>query len=212
MYLPSHFEVTDIAKLHSLIEAHSLGTWVTRDSQELLINHVPFLVDSTRGTYGTLIGHVARANPVWKTCANNGLSAVVFQGEQSYISPSWYPSKQEHHRVVPTWNYAVVHAHGMPKIVEDRESLLQLVTRLSNKYESQHARPWQVSDAPSDYIDKMLGAIVGIEIQIEKLVGKWKVSQNQSAADRLGVIAGLRARGGEESVAMAELIESQKTY
>ena len=207
MYLPSHFEERDIEKLQSAVELHPLATWIVASSQQLAINHIPFLLDKDRGQYGTLAGHVARTNSVWKLLANNHQCAAVFQGEQSYVSPSWYPSKHEHHRAVPTWNYVVVHAHGVARAIEDRDWLLQLVTRLSDKHEADQPTPWHVSQAPADYLEKMLEAIVGIEIPIDKLVGKFKLSQNRSRDDQHGIVAGLHQAGDTDSVAMAELMK-----
>ena len=203
MYQPAHFNITDTAVLHGLIEAHPFGTWATTLDGALEMNHIPFLLDRTRGPHGTLVGHVARANPVWQRAAT---SIVAFQGPQAYISPNWYPSKHAHGKAVPTWNYALVQAHGPPRAVEDKVGLLQIVTRLTQVHEAPQALPWAVADAPADYIDAMLGAIVGIEIPIERLVGKWKVSQNRPAADRLGVAAGLDGRNEPEASAMAALV------
>lgn len=209
MYLPKHFEESDPQVLHALIRAHPLGTWVTQHAGELLANHVPFLIDPARGTSGTLVGHVARANPVWRSFSETVQSLVVFQGPESYITPSWYPSKREHGKVVPTWNYAVVHAHGIPRAIDDREWLRGLVNRLTDTNEAAMALPWKVADAPPDFIDRQLEAIVGIEIPIARLVGKWKVSQNRLAADRRGVAAGLLARGDASAEEMAELVRRQ---
>lgn len=209
MYVPKHFEESDVSVLHALIEAHPLGTWVIHAGAELLVNHVPFLIDSSRGPLGTLIGHVARANPVWQSFSKQVESVVVFQGPQAYISPSWYPSKHEHGKAVPTWNYAVVHAHGSPRCIEDRAWLLNHVSQLSAHHEAKRALPWRVSDAPEDYITNQLGAIVGIEIPITRLVGKWKVSQNRPTKDKLGAIAGLQAQGDTESLEMARLISER---
>jgi len=206
MYVPKHHEESDVAVLHALIRAQSLGTWVTLGDGELLANHIPFLLDTTRGQHGTLVGHVARANPEWKTFSKTINSVVAFQGPQTYITPSWYPSKHAHGKAVPTWNYAVVHAHGMPCAIEDRNWLLQHVNQLTNAHEADQALPWKVSDAPQEFTDKMLQAIVGIEIPITKLVGKWKVSQNRSLPDRLGVLAGLSARDDAQSRDMAALV------
>jgi transcriptional regulator len=207
MYIPKHFEESDRAVLHALIAAQPLGAWVTQAGGELLVNHIPFLVDPDRGAHGTLVGHVARANPVWRTFSKEIASVVVFQGPQAYITPSWYPSKQAHGKVVPTWNYAVVHAYGPPRAVEDRAWLLELVTRLTSAQESARPAPWLVSDAPREYVEQMLEAIVGIEIPITALSGKWKVSQNRPAADRAGTAAGLRARGDDAAKEMAALVE-----
>ncbi len=204
MYVPAHHEETDAAVLHALIRERPLGTWVLHDGSGLVANHVPFLLDADRGPWGTLVAHVARANPAWRLAAAGHPSMVIFQGAQCYITPSWYASKREHGKVVPTWNYAVVHAHGVPRAIEDRDWLLALVTRLTGVHESTQATPWQVTDAPADYIDRLLPTIVGIEVELTKLVGKWKVSQNRPDADKRGVVAGLRSRGDAES---AELVE-----
>jgi transcriptional regulator len=207
MYLPKANEETDIGVLHALMRAHPLGTWVALSDGELIANHIPFVLDDKRGEHGTLIGHVARANAIWQTYSRDVPSIVTFQGTQTYITPSWYPGKHAHGKEVPTWNYAVVHAYGMPQVIEDKDWLLRHVTQLSDAHEANQALPWKVSDAPVDYIDRLLNAIVGIEIPISKLIGKWKVSQNRFAADRLGVIAGLTSQGDERSLAMADMVE-----
>jgi len=207
MYLPKHFEESDPQVLHALIRAHPLGTWVTVHEGGLLANHLPFLLDAARGEHGTLVGHVARANPVWRSFSESVPSLVVFQGVDSYVTPSWYPGKREHGKVVPTWNYAVVHAHGLPRAIDDKAWLLDLVTRLTDAQEAGMAAPWKVSDAPADFVDRQLEAIVGIEIPIARLAGKWKVSQNRLPADRLGVVAGLVARGDATGDEMAALVK-----
>jgi transcriptional regulator len=203
MYMPAHFEETRTEVLHGLVRSHPLATWVVQAPDGLVVNHIPFFVDAGRGPHGTLVGHVARANPVWQ---RPGASVMVFQGPQAYVSPNWYPSKHAHGKVVPTWNYAVVHAHGTPRAIESRDEVLAIVTQLTQTHESAQALPWQVGDAPADYLEQMLKAIVGIEMPIERLVGKWKVSQNRGAPDRLGTAAGLQQRGDEQSRAMAELV------
>lgn len=206
MYLPEHFAETDPRVLHALIDAHPLGAWVTLGEGGLLVNHIPFLLDADRGPHGTLVGHVARANPVWRSFSSNVGSVVVFQGAETYVTPSWYPSKRAHGKVVPTWNYAVVHAHGIPRAVDDPAWLLQLVTRLTERHEAGRPLPWKVSDAPADYTARLLESIVGIEIPIARLVGKWKVSQNRPAGDRLGVADGLLERGDAAAAEMAALV------
>jgi transcriptional regulator len=203
MYVPKQFEERDVTVLHDLLRAHPLGAWVTQVDGELGANHVPFLLDPTRGEFGTLMCHVARSNPVWQVPAP---SLFIFQGAEAYISPSWYPSKRAHGKVVPTWNYAVVHAHGTPQVMDDRDWLLQHLTQMSEKHESGQAVPWEVSDAPPEFIQGLLDVIVGIEIPLTRLVGKWKVSQNRSLADRLGVVAGLTEVGDEGAQAMAQLV------
>jgi transcriptional regulator len=206
MYIPKAHEEADIDVLHSLIRAHPLGTWVTQIDAELIANHLPFVIDTTRGEFGTLMCHVARANPVWQTHSRTIHSIITFHGPQSYITPSWYPSKHAHGKAVPTWNYAVVHAHGIPRVIENRDWLLAHVNHLTDTHEATQALPWKVSDAPAEYIERLLQAIVGIEIPIAKLVGKWKVSQNRSPADKLGVVAGLMTRDDQQARDIAELV------
>jgi transcriptional regulator len=205
MYMPKHFEEHDIGVLHALIRSHPLGTWVTQAGGELLANHIPFLVDPARGEHGTLVGHVARANPVWKSFSKDVPSLIVFQGPEGYISPSFYESKKEHGKVVPTWNYVVVHAHGMPQVIDDAGWLRKHVSAMTDLQESRHPPgDWKVTDAPADFIDSMVKMIVGIEIPLLKLEGKWKMSQNRAMPDRLGTVAGLRARGDEAVAAVVE--------
>lgn len=203
MYQPSHFKEERPDVLRGLVAGHPLGTLVTLGPDGINANHMPFLYDPEPAPHGTLRCHVARANPVWRSL---GACVAVFQGAQAYVSPSWYPSKREHGKVVPTWNYAVVHAHGTARAIESRDELLAIVTRLTQTHEAGHAVPWAVSDAPADYVEQMLKAIVGIEIAVERWVGKWKVSQNRSVADRLGTVAGLQQRGDAQSLAMAALV------
>jgi transcriptional regulator len=206
MYVPKHHEEEDLPVLHALIRSHPLGAWVTQDNGALLANHIPFLLEPARGSYGTLIGHVARANPVWRSFSTTTDSMVIFQGVETYITPSWYPSKHTHGRAVPTWNYAVVHAHGRPRAIEDRAWLLQHLNQLTDTHEADQALPWKISDAPPEYTDRLLNTIVGIEIPVTRIVGKWKVSQNRPEPDKLGVIAGLLARDDPDSKEMASLV------
>jgi transcriptional regulator len=206
VYVPTHFEETDLGVLHELIRSHVLGAWVAPAAAGLLVNHLPFLLDAGRGEHGTLTAHVARANPAWRGFSAQQESVVIFQGPQDYISPSWYASKQTHGKVVPTWNYVVVHAHGVPRVIDDKSWLLEHVSRQSELHESRRGLPWRVSDAPREFIDSMLEAIVGIEIPITKIVGKWKLSQNRSADDRQGVVDALEARGDAASKEMARLV------
>jgi transcriptional regulator len=206
MYIPQHFAETDRSVLHALIGAHPLGTWVTAGDDGLIANHIPFMVDAARGENGMLLAHVARANPIWRTFSATMPSLVVFQGADAYISPSWYPSKRAHGKVVPTWNYAVVHAYGMPRAIEDRGWLRAFLDKLVAVHETPLPAPWKVADAPADFVDSMLAMIVGIEIPIDRLVGKWKVSQNRPEPDKAGVIEALTAQGDQESVAMADLV------
>lgn len=210
MYNPPHFTETRPEILHALLSAHSLGTLVTLGSTGLDANHIPFEFDpapTPTAPHGTLLAHVARANPLWRDHAGTTEVLVVFQGPQSYITPSWYvSSKPEHGQVVPTWNYCTVHAHGPLVIHDDPAWLLALVTRLTTRHESPRPAPWSVADAPADFIAKQLAAIVGVEIPVTRLVGKWKVSQNRPAADRAGIVAGLAASPAPDAPAMARLV------
>ena len=208
-YLPKHFEQTDSARVQALVREQPLATWVVPHEGELLVNHIPFLLDAERGEQGTLVGHVARANPVWQALASGTEAVLVFHGPQAYISPNWYPSKHAHGKAVPTWNYAVVHAHGRPRAIDDKAQVLAIVTRLTEIHEASQRLPWKVSDAPADFLDSMLGMIVGIEIPVRRWVGKWKVTQNRPATDRLGVAAGLLARGTPQAGAMAALVHPE---
>ena len=206
MYLPKHFEETRVDVLHELIRAEPLGALVTMMPGGLDANHIPFEVDPEPAPFGTLRGHVARANPVWRDASPDAEALVIFQGPGAYISPSWYPTKKETAKVVPTWNYVVVHAHGALRVIDDRAWLRTFVERLTNRHEAGRREPWQVTDAPADFIDAMVGAIVGIEVPIARLIGKWKVSQNRPEADRDGAAAGLREDGHAAAAAMAELV------
>jgi transcriptional regulator len=206
MYIRQDHRLDNLDAQFSLIEEHALGAWVVQGEDGLVANHIPFLLDRTRGPHGTLIGHVARANPVWKSLATATSSIVMFQGPQSYITPNWYPGKAEHGKVVPTWDYAVVHAHGVARVVEDRDWLMDMLARLTNAQEAPQPAPWRVADAPADYIDKLLRAIVGIEIPIARLEGKLKASQDEAVRDRLGTVDGLRGLLRPKADAMAELV------
>jgi transcriptional regulator len=212
MYNPAHFEETRRDVMHALIAAHPLGTLVTLGPAGLDANHIPFEIsmDVTDGPLGTLRAHVARANPVWSDFSRVVDALVIFQGAQSYITPTWYTeTKPATGKVVPTWNYCVVHAAGPLVVRDDRAWLRAQVERLVKRHESTQPKPWQVSDAPDEYIEKQLGAIVGIEIPLNKLTGKWKVSQNRNAADRAGVVQALRQQDTPESEMMAEAVRSR---
>jgi transcriptional regulator len=206
MYLPKLHQETDLRVLHGLMRAHPLGSWATLGEGELIMNHVPFVLDPARGALGTLRCHVARANRVWQQFSRTLPSLIAFQGAQTYVTPSWYPSKQAHGKVVPTWNYVVVHAHGMPVVIEAHEQVIEHLTQLTATQEAAQPHPWQVSDAPADFIEQMSRQIVAIEIPIARIFGKWKVSQNRSPADRQGVVAGLQRQGDPRALEMAALV------
>jgi transcriptional regulator len=209
MYIPKFNEENEVSILHTLIESKPLGTWAAIVDGDIVANHIPFLLHKNRGELGTLVGHVARANNVWQGFSTERDSLVIFQGDQSYMSPNWYPSKHEHGKGVPTWCYMVVHVNGIPRKIEDPEWLLQHVNELTNTHESKQKLPWKVSDAPEDFIDMLLGGIVGIEIQITELRGKWKLDQNRSESDKLGVIAGLKSTDDPQSLCVADQIAQQ---
>lgn len=189
MYIPSPFEETRLATLHGLIEAHPLGTLVMQTAAGLVADHIPFEIGAPTldAPHGTLRAHVARANPLWRQAG--AAVMVVFQGPSAYVSPSLYQEKPVSGKVVPTWNYAVAQAHGVLRAIEEPAWILALLYRLTARHEAPRAAPWAVRDAPPDYIDSLLKAIVGIEIPLDRLQGKWKLSQNRVAADRAAVAA-----------------------
>lgn len=207
MYLPTHFEQTDPAAVAKLVADRPLATLAWSGPDGLAAEHLPLLWDrgAGDGPHGTLRGHVARANPVWRDAAGQSVLAV-FGGAQAYVTPSWYASKAATAKVVPTWNYAVVHLRGRLRAVEDAPWLRALVGRLTDTHEAAFEHRWQVDDAPADYVAQMLRSIVGVEIVVESAQAKWKASQNRSAADRAGVAAGLESIGSDEARASAALV------
>ena len=208
MYLPPHFEEARPEVLQEVMREYPLGTLVALTSAGLSANHLPFEYDPQPAPLGTLRCHVARGNSVWKDFDKDTPALVIFGGPQAYISPSWYEAKREHGKVVPTYNYVVVHAYGSMRVTEDAQWLHGLVSRLTEKFESARPQPWAVSDAPPDYIEKQLGAIVGIEIPVTRLIGKAKASQNRSVEDQAGVIRGLRDDDPHD--AMAEWMDTKR--
>jgi transcriptional regulator len=198
MYIPTHFALTEPAALQRIVRAHPLGMLVTQDGTGLDADHIPFEFDPDAGAQGQLLAHVARANPLWQRCAGGASVMVVFRGAEAFVSPSWYPSKHETHRQVPTWNYEVVHVHGNLHVRDDERFVRGLVARLTRHHESTEPQPWRMGDAPPDYIDEMLRHIVGIQIDITRMVGKSKLSQNKAEGDRLGAAETLAQRGQSE--------------
>ena len=193
MYLPSAFRQDDLAELHAQMQASPFALLTSAGATGVQASHLPLLLAPDEGEFGTLYGHFARANPHWRDLQGGAEALAVFSGPDAYISPGWYPAKAEHGKVVPTWNYIAVHARGPVELIEEPERLLQIVSRLSDQHESGRERPWAVSDAPREYIDSMLRAIVGFALPIRRLEGKWKLGQNRSAADQAGVRDGLAA-------------------
>jgi transcriptional regulator len=207
VYVNPLHRLTNREALLTLMASHPLGAWVCPGRAGLIANHVPFLLDRSRGPHGTLIGHVSRANTVWRELGSSVPSVVMFQGPQAYITPGWYPGKAEHGEVVPTWNYVVAHAHGVARAVEDREWVFDMLRRLTQVHESPRPTPWSVADAPAAFMDKMMRAIVGIEIPIDRLEGKLKASQDEAMPDRLGTVCGLKEQACDTARAMAVLVQ-----
>jgi transcriptional regulator len=204
MYLPKHFAETDVAALHALMRARPLATLVTHGPADLNANHIPLSLVADEATpYGMLHGHIARANPLAEEIAAGCPGLAIFHGPEAYISPNWYATKAETGRAVPTWNYTAVHAAGELRCIDDPEWILGQLNALTAEHEATQPQPWSVSDAPADYIEKMLGAIVGIEFRITRLTGKWKTSQNQPPANQASLIAAL------DGQPMADLIRGR---
>lgn len=207
MYNPAAFKDDDTARLHQLMAETRLAIVVTHDEEGMQASHLPLLLRSEEGANGTLFGHLARANPQWRALQNGAQVLVIFPGADAYVSPAFYPAKAEHGKVVPTWNYLAIHAYGTAEVFTDASRLLEVVSDLTDKHEAGRASPWAVADAPAEYIDKMLGAIVGFALPIERLEGKRKLSQNRSAEDINGVREGLSASGDARDREVARLME-----
>ena len=202
MYIPEHFLIKNLEVIHQIIQTNPLGALVTMTPEGLDANHIPFELDAGRGV---LTAHVARANPVWQQCKDGAEVLVIFRGNESYISPNWYPSKHEMHRQVPTWNYEVVHVHGQLTVQDQEKFVRGLVGRLTRKHEATEPKPWKMGDSAPEYIDGMLKAIVGIEIAITRLEGKAKLSQNREARDRINAAEVLLTQG---AVGLAQAMQS----
>ncbi len=208
MYLPKHFEEPRLDVMQQLIQAHPLATLITTGPDGLNANHIPLHLDPSAGEFGTLRGHVARANPVWREMQGQP-SLVIFHGPNAYVSPRWNPAKEEHGKAVPTWNYAVVHCHGVWRACDTPLAARQNVEALTARHEAAFEHPWTLDEAPPDYTEKMLAAIVAIEMPIARLSGKWKVSQNHPAATQHSVLAGLQQQGDAHSLSMAALMQTR---
>ncbi|MEO9903945.1 FMN-binding negative transcriptional regulator [Nisaea sp.] len=204
MYTPPHFREDDVALLHETIRRIAFGTLVTLGPDGLVASHVPMLLDADKGERGTLTGHLAKANIQTRTEATEIEALAIFQGPEAYITPNWYATKQEHGKVVPTWNYVAVHTYGPISFFEDEERLREQVSRLTDRHEAANSEPWALNDAPEKFVRGQLKGIIGFEIPITRMDGKWKLSQNRPAADKEGVIRGLEARDGEDTPITAE--------
>lgn len=210
MYIPRAFEETRVEVMHELMRAHPFAAIVTPGSAGLTATHIPLVLHTEDSDYGVLRGHMAHANKQWSELGDSIDALVIFSGPHQYISPSWYPTKHEDTRVVPTWNYAVVHAYGPVTLHHETAWLLEHLNTLVTQHESQFERPWNIADAPADYIERQTGAIVGVEIPIRRLKGKWKLSQNRSERDREGVIEGLLQSDTADSLAMRTLMSERE--
>jgi transcriptional regulator len=206
MYLPSSFATIDLQEMQKQMLGTRLAIVITQGEQGLQASHLPLLLNADEGPNGTLYGHFARANPQWKELQNGAEALVIFGGADAYVSPGFYPSKVAHGKVVPTWNYVAVHAYGKAEVFTDANRLFTLVSALTDRHEGNRAQPWKVADAPADYIDGMLKAIVGFALPIQRLEGKRKLSQNRSAEDIAGVREGLAASPDVQDQALAHLM------
>ena len=208
MYIPPHFEQPDIEVMHDLIRNRPLATLVTLGSDGINANHIPLHLSPAPEPFGVLRGHVARANPIWRDLESDVDTLAIFHGPDAYISPSWYATKQETGKVVPTWNYAVVHAYGSLRIIDDASWVRSQMEDLTTHHEAAFPVPWALSDAPEDFTEKLIEAVIGIEMVITRLSGKWKVSQNQPPQNQHSVIQGLNASGQCEAITMAALVNA----
>jgi transcriptional regulator len=207
MYIPKHNEENRVPVMQALMVSHPFATLVTLGAHGLFASHIPIVFEDDGSQFGVLRAHISRANTQWRDFTPSVDALAIFAGDQHYISPSWYSEDGEHARQVPTWNYAVVHAYARLKVIEDEHWLLAHVTSLTNIHEGKFSAPWKVSDAPPDFIKSMLHGIVGLELPIQRLEGKWKISQNRTERERKGVVAGLTKLNTHESLAMKALVE-----
>jgi transcriptional regulator len=207
MYIPRHNEEKRVPVMHALVTSHPLGTLVTLGSSGLFASHIPMVLENDGSEFGVLRGHISRANTQWRDFVPTVDALAIFSGHQHYITPNWYPGTKEHGKEVPTWNYVVVHAYGPLKVIQDEQWLLTNVEKLTSIHEAASPVPWKVSDAPQDFIRSQLRGIVGLELPIRRLEGKWKVSQNRTEEEREGVVEGLGKLGTPESLAMKDLVE-----
>jgi transcriptional regulator len=208
MYVPDHFRVEDVAQIHALMRAHPFAALISNGPLGLYASHLPTVLKD-EGESGVIECHLARANPHWRDLAEGNEALMIFQGTEGYITPNWYPTKAETGKVVPTWNYAVVHAYGRPEVMQEKDWLRRHVGELTAQQERTEARPWQVSDAPDSYIDVMTRGIVGFRFAITRLQGKWKMSQNRQEPDWKGVVEGLNARASGDDLEIAAAVTHQ---
>jgi transcriptional regulator len=210
MYNPPHFKEDRAPLLQAAMRQAGLATLVTFGAAGLEASHVPMLFDAEPAPSGSLQGHISIANPQWRQGDNAVPALAIFLGPDAYISPAWYETKRQTGKVVPTWNYVSIHAYGQARFFREADRLLEHVTRLTARREADRPQPWAVSDAPAEYIDGLLKGIVGFELRIERLEGKWKMGQNRPAADQAGAIAGLNREGGAAGSAVARIMAGER--
>ena len=210
MYIPPYFKQEDLAAIHERMAGTGFVSLVTNTATGLIATQAPVLFEAGRGQHGTLYGHIARANVQWKTALADEDALAIFTGPNGDVSPQWYAAKREHGRVVPTWNYVAVHAYGRIRFSEDRDRLLSIVTRLTEKHEAGFEHPWKVSDAPEDYVDGLLKAIVAFEMPISRIEASWKLNQNRSEADRTGAMAGMKEQGNDVAGEMEKTFSDKR--
>ena len=210
MYVPPSNAEHRPDVLFDFLEAHPLGALVTASAEGLFATHLPFVLDRTRGPHGTLEGHLARANPHHRHAPTTDEALVIFTGPDAYVTPSWYPSKAEHGKVVPTWNYVAVHAYGTLRWVEDADYLRRHLDQLTERHEAPREHPWTTADAPAEYIAQLQRAIVGVTLELTRVEGKWKMSQNRPAADIDGVVRGLAASPAAHERAVAAIVDARR--
>lgn len=209
MYVPPHFDEDRVPVLHTVMREIGFGTLVTFGEAGIVASHIPLLVEPEPAPFGTLVGHLSRANPQWRSLTVGIESLAMFLGPHTYVTPSWYATKQETGKVVPTWNYVAIHAYGALRFIDDANWKRAHVTKLTETHETKRSQPWAVSDAPADFIEGMVRGIVGFEMPIARLEGKWKLSQNRSEADRAGVAEGLTREGRSDASAIAAIMAAR---
>ncbi len=208
MFKPPLFMEDRVGVMHDLIDAYSFGILIAHEDSELSVNHLPFVLHRELGDKGMLRAHMAKGNPLWKAFDEGSNVVVIFQGPHHYISPGWYASKAEHGKVVPTWNYATVHAKGALKLIDDPDWLIEQIGSLSDIHEAGRDDPWKITDAPDKYIRGQMKGIIGVEIEFAELTGKWKMSQNKNDADKAGILNGLTNDGDENAIEMVDVMKS----
>ena len=209
MYAVQHFAQEEVSVMRAYLVEHPFAALVVNTIDGPSVDHIPLEFDATSGSDGRLVGHIARSNPLWREFGS-GPGLAVFSAHHGYVSPDWYVSRASDPRVVPTWNYAAVHVSGTLRFFHDADRIKELLVRLTDRFESARPRPWRMSDAPAEFVERLVGGVVGVELQIDRMEGKWKLSQNRPREDRDGVMAGLRREGGANGAALAELMAREE--